>query len=97
MYSQCVANSCWAEPYIIHILNPQPCGRLVSPDENTRRKYFLFSFFFPSQVLIVSSLSTRRLKVISAGTTFKGEDPDFKQNNSRIGHLAVCTGGLKDD
>lgn len=96
MSLQCVANPCWAEPYIIHILNPQPCGRLVSPDKTTRRMYFLLSFFFPPQVLIVSSLSTRGLKVISAGTTFKGEDPDFKQNNSRIGPLAVCTGGLKD-
>lgn len=42
MYLQCVANSCWAESYIIHILNPilvvDLCHQLKTPKET------IFSF-----------------------------------------------------
>lgn len=62
------------------------------------KKLFSRLFVFSFKPLLVSSFVNvdEGLKVISVGTAFKGEDPDFKQNTSPIIPLGVCTGGLKD-
>lgn len=77
VYSQCVADSCWVESYIIHILT-QPCGRLVSPDENTRRKYFSLFLFFPS------SPGLNCLLTINSGAKSYQRRDHFQRRGSRL-------------
>lgn len=77
MYSQCVANPRWAEPYIIHILNPQPCGRLVSPDEKRQKKVF-------SPFLLLPPAGLNCLLTIKQGAKSYRCRDHFQRRGSRL-------------